>query len=118
MNHFEFKKKYILSLYQTPWKFIDSPSILKAVPDFQITNNNPILSLGKVINIPHGELTFNISQTIIGSNGVVLNLSPGELLFGYSNPRLRVGHGILLNLTTLLYNMNFILPKIINFAPR
>ena len=118
MNHFEFKKKYILSLYQTPWKFIDSPSILKAVPDFQITNNNPILSLGKVINIPHGELTFNISQTIIGSNGVVLNLSPGELLFGYSNPRLRVGHGILLNLTTLLYNMNFFYKKIIGSIGR
>ena len=118
MNHFEFKKKYILSLYQTPWKFIDSPSILKAVPDFQITNNNPILSLGKVINIPHGELTFNISQTIIGSNGVVLNLSPGELLFGYSNPRLRVGHGILLNLTTLLYNMNFFYKKIIGSVGR
>lgn len=111
MNHFEFKKKYILLLYQTPWKFVDSPAVLEFSHRFEVANGNPILSPGKVINIPYGELTFNISQTIVGSDGVVINPPPGELFFGYSLPRLRIGHGILLNLLNSPYIMNIFYGK-------
>lgn len=112
MNHFEFKKKYILLLYQTQWKFIDSPAVLKFSHRFEVASNNPILSPGKIINIPYGELTFNIAQTIIRlDGGIIINLPPSEMLFGYSLPRLRIGHDILLNLLNSPCIMNIFYSK-------
>lgn len=111
MNHLEFKRKYILLLYQTPWKFIDSPAVLEFFYKFKIASGNPILSLGKVINIPHGELTFNISRMIISSDrAVIINLPPGELISVYSLPRLRIAHSILLNPSRIVMNIFYSKP--------
>ena len=111
MNHLEFKRKYILLLYQTPWKFIDSPAVLEFFYKFKIASGNPILSLGKIINIPYGELTFNISRTIISSGrAVIINLPPGELILTYSLPRLRIAHSILLNPSRIVMNIFYSKP--------
>ena len=111
MNHLEFKRKYILLLYQTSWKFVDSPAVLEFFYKFKVANGNPILSLGKIINIPHGELTFNISQTIISpGRAIIINLPPGELILVYSLPRLRIAHSILLNLPRIVMNIFYSKP--------
>ena len=111
MNHLEFKRKYILLLYQTSWKFIDSPAVLEFFYKFKVASGNPILSLGKIINIPYGELTFNISRTIISSDrAVIINLPPGELILTYSLPRLRIAHSILLNPSRIVMNIFYSKP--------
>ena len=111
MNHLEFKRKYILLLYQTSWKFVDSPAVLEFFYKFKVASGNPILSLGKVINIPHGELTFNISRTIISpGRAIIINLSPGELILVYSLPRLRIAHSILLNPSRIVMNIFYSKP--------
>ena len=111
MNHLEFKRKYILLLYQTSWKFIDSPAVLEFFYKFKVASGNPILSLGKVINIPHGELTFNISRTIISpGRAIIINLPPGELVLVYSLPRLRIAHSILLNPSRIVMNIFYSKP--------
>ena len=111
MNHLEFKRKYILLLYQTSWKFVDSPAVLEFFYKFKVASGNPILSLGKVINIPHGELTFNISRTIISpGRAVIINLPPGELILVYSLPRLRIAHSILLNPSRIVMNIFYSKP--------
>ena len=111
MNHLEFKRKYILLLYQTSWKFVDSPAVLEFFYKFKVANGNPILSLGKIINIPHGELTFNISRTIISpGRAIIINLPPGELILVYSLPRLRIAHSILLNLPRIVMNIFYSKP--------
>ena len=111
MNHLEFKRKYILLLYQTSWKFVDSPAVLEFFYKFKVASGNPILSLGKVINIPHGELTFNISQTIISpGRAIIINLPPGELILVYSLPRLRIAHSILLNPSRIVMNIFYSKP--------
>ena len=111
MNHLEFKRKYILLLYQTSWKFVDSPAVLEFFYKFKVASGNPILSLGKVINIPHGELTFNISRTIISSGrAAIINLPPGELILTYSLPRLRIAHSILLNPSRIVMNIFYSKP--------
>ena len=111
MNHLEFKRKYILLLYQTSWKFVDSPAVLKFFYKFKVASGNPILSLGKVINISHGELTFNISQTIISpGRAIIINLPPGELTWVYSLPRLRIAHSILLNPSRIVMNIFYSKP--------
>ena len=111
MNHLEFKRKYILLLYQTSWKFIDSPAVLEFFYKFKVASGNPILSLGKIINIPYGELTFNISRMIISSDrAVIINLPPGELILTYSLPRLRIAHSILLNPSRIVMNIFYSKP--------
>ena len=111
MNHLEFKRKYILLLYQTSWKFVDSPAVLEFFYKFKVASGNPILSLGKIINIPHGELTFNISQTIISpGRAIIINLPPGELILVYSLPRLRIAHSILLNPSRIVMNIFYSKP--------
>ena len=111
MNHLEFKRKYILLLYQTSWKFVDSPAVLEFFYKFKVASGNPILSLGKVINIPHGELTFNISRTIISpGRAIIINLPPGELILVYSLPRLRIAHSILLNPSRIVMNIFYSKP--------
>ena len=111
MNHLEFKRKYILLLYQTSWKFIDSPAVLEFFYKFKVASGNPILSLGKVINIPHGELTFNISRTIISSGrAIIINFPPGKLILVYSLPRLRIAHSILLNPSRIVMNIFYSKP--------
>ena len=111
MNHLEFKRKYILLLYQTSWKFIDSPAVLEFFYKFKVASGNPILSLGKIINIPHGELTFNISRTIISpGRAIIINLPPGELILVYSLPRLRIAHSILLNPSRIVMNIFYSKP--------
>ena len=111
MNHLEFKRKYILLLYQTSWKFVDSPAVLEFFYKFKVASGNPILSLGKIINIPHGELTFNISRTIISpGRAIIINLPPGELILVYSLPRLRIAHSILLNLPRIVMNIFYSKP--------
>ena len=111
MNHLEFKRKYILLLYQTSWKFVDSPAVLEFFYKFKVANRNPILSLGKIINIPHGELTFNISRTIISpGRAIIINLPPGELILVYSLPRLRIAHSILLNPSRIVMNIFYSKP--------
>ena len=111
MNHLEFKRKYILLLYQTSWKFIDSPAVLEFFYKFKVASGNPILSLGKIINIPYGELTFNISRMIISSDrAVIINLPPGELILTYSLPRLRIAHSILLNPFRIVMNIFYSKP--------
>ena len=111
MNHLEFKRKYILLLYQTSWKFVDSPAVLEFFYNFKVASGNPILSPGKIINIPYGELTFNISQTIISSGrAAIINLPPGELILTYSLPRLRIAHSILLNPSRIVMNIFYSKP--------
>ena len=111
MNHLEFKRKYILLLYQTSWKFVDSAALLEFFYKFKVANGNPILSLGKIINIPHGELTFDISRTIISpGRAIIINLPPGELILVYSLPRLRIAHSILLNLPRIVMNIFYSKP--------
>ena len=111
MNHLEFKRKYILLLYQTSWKFVDSPAVLEFFYKFKVASGNPILSLGKIINIPHGELTFNISRTIISpGRAIIINLPPGELILVYSLPRLRIAHSILLNPSRIVMNIFYSKP--------
>ena len=111
MNHLEFKRKYILLLYQTSWKFVDSPAVLEFFYKFKVASGNPILSLGKIINMPHGELTFNISRTIISSGrAAIINLPPGELILTYSLPRLRIAHSILLNPSRIVMNIFYSKP--------
>ena len=111
MNHLEFKRKYILLLYQTSWKFIDSPAVLEFFYKFKVASGNPILSLGKIINIPYGELTFNISRTIISpGRAIIINLPPGELILVYSLPRLRIAHSILLNPSRIVMNIFYSKP--------
>ena len=111
MNHLEFKRKYILLLYQTSWKFVDSPAVLEFFYKFKVASGNPILSLGKIINIPHGDLTFNISRTIISpGRAIIINLPPGELILVYSLPRLRIAHSILLNPSRIVMNIFYSKP--------
>ena len=111
MNHLEFKRKYILLLYQTSWKFIDSPAVLEFFYRFEVASDNPILSPGKIINITYGELTFNISRTIISSGrAAIINLPPGELILTYSLPRLRIAHSILLNPSRIVMNIFYSKP--------
>ena len=111
MNHLEFKRKYILLLYQTSWKFVDSPAVLEFFYKFKVASGNPILSLGKIINIPHGELTFNISRTVISlGRAIIINLPPGELILVYSLPRLRIAHSILLNPSRIVMNIFYSKP--------
>ena len=111
MNHLEFKRKYILLLYQTSWKFIDSPAVLEFFYRFEVASDNPILSPGKIINITYGELTFNISRTIISSGrAAIINLPPGELILVYSLPRLRIAHSILLNPSRIVMNIFYSKP--------
>lgn len=54
MNHLEFKRKYILLLYQTSWKFVDSPAVLEFFYKFKVASGNPILSLGRSSIFPMG----------------------------------------------------------------
>ena len=111
MNHLEFKRKYILLLYQTSWKFVDSPAVLEFFYKFKVASGNPILSLGKIINIPHGELIFNISRTVISlGRAIIINLPPGELILVYSLPRLRIAHSILLNPSRIVMNIFYSKP--------
>ena len=111
MNHLEFKRKYILLLYQTSWKFVDSPAVLEFFYKFKVASGNPILSLGKIINIPHGDLTFNISRTIISpGRAIIINFPPGELILVYSLPRLRIAHSILLNPSRIVMNIFYSKP--------
>ena len=111
MNHLEFKRKYILLLYQTSWKFIDSPAVLEFFYRFEVASDNPILSPGKIINITYGELTFNISRTIISpGRAIIINLPPGELILVYSLPRLRIAHSILLNPSRIVMNIFYSKP--------
>lgn len=92
MTHLEFKRKYILLYYQTPWKFIEKDSVQLTFSHLNtVASGEPIISTGKNLVIPRGDWVFDFTQFIFDSDGKVIGLDRYEPQYSYSVPRLRVG---------------------------